>query len=285
MTMWNLKPLQGFDPREHLNIAFPDDEVTEAEKDFLIDLYVQYQAGLGRPSGALRAAGQRVELYDLVHDAYGLVQDNSRLKNLRSDLKLLADYCPYCGFGQISDLDHLLQRSRFKLLSIFALNLVPCCSVCNRGKRKKPGKNPAKHQLHTYLESVSNFDFLRASASINSTTGALEVTYSIEQCTGMSDELFGRLKFHLTEFKLHDKYVKQVNIHLNEQIAALRMAYKNGPSVLRSFLLETADAHKINFGTNDWRTALFRSLAHCDAFLNGGFEKALGRKGATSPRF
>lgn len=276
--MWNLKPPRGFDPREHLDIAFSNDEVTKAEKDFLISLYDQYKDGFGRPSKALRATGQRAELYDLVHDAYGLVQDNGRLKKLRADLKLLADYCPYCGFGQISDLDHLLQRSRFRLLSIFALNLVPCCGVCNRGKRKKPAVDPSKHQLHTYLESVSKFDFLRASARINASTGALEVTYSIKKCKGMSDELLSRLELHLVEFKLHEKYVKQVNIHLNEQIAALRMAFRSGAPVLKSFLLETADAHKENFGTNDWRTALFRALAQCEAFWSGGFEKSLGKR-------
>ncbi|MGE8237005.1 MAG: hypothetical protein ACN6PQ_12105 [Stenotrophomonas indicatrix] len=277
MTMWNLNPLKGFDAREHLDIAFADNEVTNAEKDFLIGLYEKYREGLGRPSEALCAPGQRQGLYSLVHDAYGMIQDNGRLKNLRADLKLLADYCPYCGFGQISDLDHLLQRSRFKLLSIFALNLVPCCGVCNRGKRKKPASNPAKHQLHTYLESVSQFEFLRATATIRSSTGALSVEYSVEQCIGMSDELFSRLKFHLIEFKLQEKYVKQVNIHLNEQIAALRMAYRNGPSELRNFLLATAHAHKENFGANDWRTALFLALAQCEAFWSGGFERALGK--------
>lgn len=276
--MWNLKPLEGFDARGHLDIAFANDEVTSTEKDFLIDLYKKYEECSGRPSDAMEGKGQRPALYKLVHDAYGLVQDSNRLKDLRADLKLLADYCPYCGFGEISDLDHLLQRGRFKLLSIFALNLVPCCGVCNRGKRKKPSSECSKHQLHTYLESVSAFDFLRADARINPKSGALEVTYSVEQCPGMSAELHARLKLHLIEFKLQKKYVKQVNIHLNEQITALKMAYRMGATVLKDFLLETAEAHKDNFGINDWRTALFRALAECEAFWSGGFEKALGMR-------
>jgi hypothetical protein len=277
VTMWNLTPPAGFDARGHLNIAFSNGEVTEAEKDFLIDLYQQYEMTLGKPSAAMQAAGQRAELYDLVHDAYNLVQDNRRLRKLRADLKLLADYCPYCGFAPISDLDHHLQRGRFKLLSIFALNLVPCCNPCNTGKRKFPSNDPAEHQLHTYLESVENFDFLRAAVDVHPDSGALEVSYSIERCVGMSEELHHRLQNHLTEFDLHKKYTKQVNIHLSEHQFGMTMAYESSAQVLRTYLIGTASAHKQNFGTNDWRTALFRGLALCEGFCNGGFKKALGK--------
>jgi len=281
--MWNLTPLDGFDARGHLNTAFANGEVTEVEKNFLMDLYQQYEATLGRPSVAMLAEGQRPELYTLVHDAYGLIQDNRRLKQLRTELKLLADYCPYCGFAPISDLDHHLQRGRFKLLSIFALNLVPCCSPCNTGKRRSPSDNPAEHQLHTYLESVAHFDFLRATVVLHPDTGALEVSYSIEQCVGMPDELHHRLKNHLLEFDLHKKYAKQVNIHLSEHDFGMTMAFESGAHVLRKYLNGTADAHKQNFGTNDWRTALFRGLALCDEFCNGGFKKALGKKAVPMP--
>lgn len=278
MTMWNLTPLQDFNPREHLDVAFADGEVTEAEKDFLIELYGKYQAALGRPSDTLRASGQRADLYRLLRSAYALVQDDRRLGELRADLKLLADYCPYCGFAPISELDHHLPKSRFQLLSIFALNLVPCCGPCNRGKRRLPSIDPDEHQLHTYLESVAQFDFLRASASIDSETGALSVVYSIDQCEGMSDELFARLKCHLDEFKLHTKYAMQVNIHLAEQIVGFRTTFQVGPELLQRFLVQTAGARKERFGTNDWRTALFRGLAECEPFWSGGFERALGNR-------
>ncbi len=282
MTMWNLKPLADFDPRAHLDIAFANGEVTEIEKDYLIGLYQQYEVDLGRPTAAMDSAGQRPELYDLVYDAYGLVQDGRRLKKLRADLKLLADYCPYCGFAPISDLDHHLQRTRYKLLSIFALNLVPCCHPCNSGKRQTPSASPAEHQLHTYLESVAHYDFLRAAVALHPETGALEVAYSVQHCVGMSLELHQRLVNHLTEFDLHTKYAKQVNIHLSEQLFALTMAFESGAQGLRNFLNGTAKALKDNFGVNDWRTALFRGLAECDAFCNGGFTRSLGKRGPSA---
>lgn len=280
MTMWNLTPPAGFDARGHLNTAFADGEVSEGEKDFLMAMYADYQASLGRPTVAMNVVGQRAELYKLVHDAYGLIQDGRRLAKLRAELKLLADYCPYCGFAPISDLDHHLQRSRYRLLSIFALNLVPCCHPCNTGKRRAPSDDSSEHQLHTYLESVLHFDFLRAAVSLHAETGALEVSFSIHQCAGMSDELHRRLQNHLIEFDLHKKYAKQVNIHLSEQLFALTQAFERGAPGLRNFLVGTAGAHSARFGANDWRTALFRGLALCDEFCGGGFERALGVKTA-----
>ncbi|MGM9516186.1 hypothetical protein ACS5PK_18190 [Roseateles sp. DB2] len=276
--MWNLKQLADFDAKKHLDTVFADGEVTEPEKSDLLALYKRYVATNGRPSDELRAEGHRKELYELIHKAYGQVQDNGRLKQLRADLKLLADYCPYCGFAPISDLDHHLQRAHFKLLSIYPLNLVPCCSPCNAGKRRKPSDDPAKHQIHTYLDSLSNFDFLRAKASLHPKTGALKVQYSIEQCEGMSDELYRRLQLHLEEFDLQAKYNRQVNIHLGEHEHSMSSTFARGPEELRSWLVGTADANKKRFGANDWRRALFAGLALCPAFWSGGFRKALGLK-------
>lgn len=274
--MWNLPRLKDFDARAHLDTAFQNGEVTDEEKDFLIELYSKYENGLGRPSAAMEAAGQRDELYGIVHDAYGLIQDRRRLGKLRADIKSLADYCPYCGFAPISDLDHHLQRGRYKLLSIFALNLVPCCHPCNTGKRKFPSDNGSEHQLHTYLESVASFDFLRANVAIDDASGGLNVTYFIEQQPGMDDELFARLKEHLKEFELHVKYAKQVNIYLSEHAFALEMAYETGVEGMKRYLRGTAKGYIKNFGVNDWRTALFRGLLECEPFCDGGFIKALG---------
>jgi hypothetical protein len=274
--MWNLKRLHDLDARSHLDVAFQNGEVTDIEKTFLMELYQQYELELGRPSLAMLAAGQRPALYSLVHDAYELVQDKRRLKKLRADLKLLADYCPYCGFAPISDLDHYLQRGRFKLLSIFALNLVPCCSPCNSTKSRTPSSDPTKHQLHPYLELVNQFDFLRADVAIHAATNALEVNYRIEQCAGMSAELHNRLQHHLVEFDLRNKYAKQVNIHLSSHEQGMIMTFNTGPAQLLEYLTGTANRNAKNFGPNDWRTALFFGLSRCNEFWNGGFQKALG---------
>jgi hypothetical protein len=279
--MWNLAQLEVANPREHLDVAFPigaiPELVSEAEKDALLQLYDLYAEKFGRPSVELTGEGERAGLLTVVHDAYALVQDSRRLAKLRAALKLLAQVCPYCGFGQVDELDHVLQRVHYKLFSIFPLNLVPCCGACNRGKRKVPSAIAGEHQVHVYLEDVSAFDFLRADVNIDADTGGLVVQYSVVQSEGMADDLFARLKNHLVEFKLHERYQKQVNLYLGGLEYPITSSFeRTGADGLKGFLVGMATALMKREGTNDWRTALMRGLAECPEFYEGGFKLALG---------
>lgn len=279
--MWNLKQLAVDDYRKHLDVAFPVGavpvDVSEAEKTELLQFYKLYEQRLGRPSADLIGEETSQELRQFVHDAYSLVQGGRRLGTLRSALKLLAESCPYCGYGPIEELDHLLQRGQYKLFSIFPLNLVPSCGACNKGKRKKPSADPNEHQVHVYLENLSEYDFLRTEVNVATDTGGLRVRYFVEKSEGMPDDLYSRLVHHLEEFGLQPRYERQVNIFLGGLEFSIISSYEVGGAVaLQQFLAGSADALKKRFGTNDWRTALMRGLSECAAFYEGGFRTALG---------
>lgn len=279
--MWNLKPLPVGDYNVHLDIAFPvgeaPEKVSKADKNELLWYYAKYEERLGRPSTELKGEEVSPELRKSVREAYALVQDGKRLGSLRSGLKLLAESCPYCGYGAIQELDHLLQRGEYELFSIFPLNLVPCCGTCNRGKRKISSVKSNEHQVHVYLEDISGYDFLRVRVNVHPGTGGLELRYFIEQSAGMADDVYYRLVHHLKEFDLQARYKKQANIFLGGLEYAITSSYKGGGSeALKSFLTGTAGALKKRYGPNDWRTSLMRGLSECAAFYEGGFETALG---------
>jgi 5-methylcytosine-specific restriction endonuclease McrA len=40
--------------------------------------------------------------------------------------------CPYCGLNRADTLDHFVEKALVPELALFARNLVPCCSECNR---------------------------------------------------------------------------------------------------------------------------------------------------------
>lgn len=277
--MWKLSspPYEAHD--ELLERAFPeaDRALTEADRATVLTKYAAYEALLGRPTPVLTAPEVPEELKNRMHDAYGLIQDGRRLSDVRAQIKHLAESCPYCGYGPIEDLDHLLQRAHFQIFSIFPLNLVPCCAACNRGKARNPIWEPEKQQIHVYLEDTSDFDFLRASVSLAPGTGALVANFYIHQSEGMSDELYARLSHHLIEFDLQARYQKQVNIYLGEQQGALVFIFdEHGGKGLKKLCISNAVALSKRFGTNDWRTALMRGLAECEEFYSGGFRNALG---------
>lgn len=279
--MWNLKKLNVEDYREHLEIVFPTDPphpvVSSADVDQVVDYYDLYEEKSGRPCAELVGEDTSEVLRQQVHDAYGLVQDGRRLGVLRSAIKLLADECPYCGYGPIEELDHLLQRGQYKLFSIFHLNLIPSCGTCNRGKRKMPSQNPGEHQIHVYLEDLSDYEFLKVTAEIDPESGGLRTTYWIDAPENMPTDVRDRLVHHIPEFDLQSRYKKQVNIFLGEMEYMIVSSFdEGGIDGLRRCLLGTADALKRRFGFNDWRTALMRGLAECEDFCSGGFRTALG---------
>ncbi len=278
--MWNLPRPALDDCEDHIDIAFPPAQagvVTAADKANLLALYVLYEELKGRPKTELQ--GEPLEALQLqaIHDAYELVQDRRRLASLRADVKLLTKTCPYCGYGDVEELDHLLQKAPFKAFSIFALNLVPCCGRCNRIKPKQPSANVQEHQVHVYLEDVSMYDLLRCDVEIDGASGALLTRYYVERPDDMSDDLYSRLAHHLTMFRLHDRYMRQVNQFLSGLEHALDEAYESGGAeTLTAYLLQTASKLRKRTGHNDWRYALLVGLASCPSFLNGGHPKALG---------
>ena len=279
--MWNLERPDIADVRGHLDTVFPavpaPPIASNADKDALISLYGDYETAHGHPEPGLLGNGLSVQLRQAVHDAYSEVQEKGKLSALRTALKLIAEECPYCGFGQIQDLDHHLPRGVYKPFSIFALNLVPSCATCNRRKSRVPKADPTKHLLHAYLEDVSAYDFLRTAILLDATDGSLQVRFSVAKPGGMSDELHSRLVNHFVEFGLHERYPAQANIYLSGLHTAFELAFNSGGGgALRAFLERSAEKSIERFGINDWRTALLRGLAHSNEFCDGGFVAALG---------
>jgi len=276
--MWQLARPDTSDVRKHLGLALKvTPAATAQEIDDIIALYDAYETDLGRPSDALKGEALRPDLLEAIRDAYGCVQDNGSLSDLRSALKLSTDECPYCGFGQVQDLDHHLPKAVFKPFSIFPLNLVPSCATCNRGKTRKPGTDPAKHLFNVYLEPKLTFQFLVARALIDPASGALLVQFSIRPSQPISGELLDRLKNHLVEFDLETRFPAQVNIYLGTLEVSLVDNYDSGGAVaVENFLRRSADASAKRNGLNDWRTALLHAVAECREFCDGGFSTALG---------
>ncbi len=279
--MWNLKRPDISAVRSHLDAVFPPQAVpallTAADKDALEQLYKDYEQANGRPLSSLKAANLGDAVLVQVLAAYGQVADSGKLSALRSALMLSADECPYCGFGEIRDLDHHLQKAHFQCFSIFPLNLVPACAKCNGHKPRKPKAASDKHQIHAYLEDMSAHQFLVADVTLKKS--AMSVRFRIEKSGKVTGELFARLCQHLEDFHLNDRYPARVNIFLSGQKTGLELAFEGGGAkAVRAFLKRSADANEAVFGKNDWRTALFVALAKSKRFCKGGFLQALGYK-------
>lgn len=242
----------------------------------LFQLYTTYDELSGRPSPALIAATFDVDFVGAIYNGYDEVQEGRRLNSLRNRLKATTLLCPYCGFGEVRDLDHHLPRGIYRALAIYARNLVPCCSACNGKKRAVAGAAPEVQFAHVYLDAAPGELFLLAQVQVSEAAG-LQAEFSIVQCAGMSADHYARLQFQLHRLDLNARYQAQVNIFVSSQRQSIEDAATGGPESLRTWLTRAHTYHLNSYGRNDWRAALFYGLAQSDDFINGGYMWCFGQ--------
>ncbi|MEO7178771.1 MAG: HNH endonuclease signature motif containing protein [Allosphingosinicella sp.] len=240
--------------------------LSAAERAAIHVVYDLYEAMLGQPAPGLTPVALDAAR-PFMHDAYDQVQIGGRLKDLRARLLASTQACPYCGFGEVKDLDHYLPRSTYGELAIHPRNLVPSCGPCNNAKRTVyPGMPAARGPglIHAYFQSLPDEDFLHADTELAG-DGTLTVTFRVDN-PGMDPALTAKLQFQLTRLKLNARYRAQVNKYLSEQRTAMLMIHGIGPALFSDFLAKTSEALVASYGRNDWRVALLRTLAADPAF-------------------
>jgi hypothetical protein len=280
MMMWNLPAPSGAESKKNLITGLRrasgkwDYPLATNETAQILDLYKKYIKRRGRPCKSLRNNKVPTGLGDAISHAYSQVQQGGRLHALRETLRLQANLCPYCGFGEVRDLDHHLPRSTYKALAIFAMNLIPCCHSCNGKKRALASSKAVGHFNHVYLEHLPNEPFFRA--KVNVSRRGLRVSFHIRKTPGISQLTVARLRKQFQRLDLHDRLTKQVNIFLLDLRPAIEMFADLGSTKLSAYLTSCRDQYRNDFGNNDWRVALMAGLAGSSKFCTGGYKYCFG---------
>src|SRR5690606_17281824 len=128
----------------------------------LLTVYERYDEQGGQASPRLIARHLGSRFLSEIKRAYKDTYEGNRLSGLKGRLMLAAQKCPYCGFGEVSELDHFLPRSTYNALAIYPRNLIPCCHVCNHKKDTLAGCEPENQFPHVYLEEWPDDKFLFA---------------------------------------------------------------------------------------------------------------------------
>lgn len=180
----------------------------------------------------------------------------------------MVDQCPYCGFGEVTDLDHYLPKSIYKALSVYPRNLIPSCSRCNRAKHAHVPEAQSQGMLHPYFAQIPQVRFFVA--DVDFSKNALTTNFKIESAT-IDAKLGQSLNFQLTRLKLNERYPKQINTFLfGLRTGLAELIETNDPALLREFLRRSALDMENRFGVNDWRSALLFGLSANDEFCDGG---------------
>lgn len=121
-------------------------------------------------------------------------------------IKIYIKVCPYCGFGEISEIDHFLPKSIYPEFSVFCFNLVPSCHICNS---KKSNKNNIC--IHPYFEDIKDIDkMLRAEFKLENES--LVCYYHKQKNIPIIVEK------HIDTFDILNRYKEKASIYMNNKI-------------------------------------------------------------------
>lgn len=179
--------------------------------------------------------------------------------------------CCFCNVGESSNLDHYLPKQAFPEFSIFSLNLVACCAVCNSYKKDHIEKDGVRACLHPYFDNVPTSRFLTVDTGLSS--DCLSLRFSVFQPAGMDSDTYALLDSHFNLLKLADRYLRMSLEHLGSLSKSLERIYgnlRNAGGVAQE-LINTAIDLEEHYGVNYWRAVLYRSLSDLVEFCDGGF--------------
>ncbi len=273
--MWKLNSPDTLESEKDILLAFHSSKQNKSidlkSKDKILELYSAYDEYKGEPRKKLLGHELGEDTLNGIHKSYDLVRKNGRLAHLKNRLKLTRSKCPYCGFGEASTLDHYLPRSEYKAHSIYARNLVPCCSPCNRKKDKIAGANPDSQFLHAYFIPYFKHQFLFATVQI--INKSLIVDFKIIKTIEMDEDNFRRACFQLEQLDLNNRYIPEIITFILSNKRDIERLGALGSAELKGHFIESHADSSALFGVNHWRTALWLALSQSDHFCDGGFKE------------
>ncbi|TGM04718.1 hypothetical protein EHQ86_11000 [Leptospira yasudae] len=256
--MKNLKPLKRDAKVDLLNII--SQKRTSLKKEFLEDKtkfingeYSKYRRIIKgkRIEPLLVTAVERLN-YNSLYDSKTKVSEEICNQIVESVPKIFSGKCVNCFIGNNEELDHFLPQSHFPYLSIFHLNLVPICGVCNKNKGENiPRKE--KDYLHPYFDRIPNTEYLKCRLIINQNYARAEYYLYDINIRKIAD----RVKEHYKNLKLFDRFKDNAAFYF-ARISHVKK--KRGAMVARKKLESDLDILQLYFGKNHWNVVLCKEM-------------------------
>ncbi|RHX77492.1 hypothetical protein [Leptospira yasudae] len=256
--MKNLKPLRRDAKTDLLKIisqkrTSQKKEILEDKIRFIKGEYSKYKRIVeGKRIGPLSVTTEEGASYKSLYDSKTKVSEEIRSQIVESVPKIFSGKCVNCFIGNNEELDHFLPQSHFPYLSIFHLNLVPICGVCNKNKGENiPRKK--KDYLHPYFDKMPNTEYLKCRLIINENYAKADYYLYDKNIQKIAD----RVKEHYKNLKLFDRFRENAAFYL-ARISHVNK--KRGPTVARKNLESDLDILKLCFGKNHWNVVLCKEM-------------------------
>lgn len=228
-----------------------------------LHLIMAHEAGVGDVAGldlkknyTARMARKGVPARP-VYDALKILPANNR--------------CPFCNYGPVETLDHILPKTQYPAFAVKPTNLVGCCDRCNRLKSAAVPTGPGDLYLHPYFDHVDHANWLKAELIHSTPTVA---KFYVDAPEELSPDQLSRINTQFAGLGLAGLYSDAAADEIVDIAEMLEeLLVEGGADAVKAHL---ARQHKSRLaaGQNSWRSALYQALSRSDWYCNGGFRIA-----------
>lgn len=208
---------------------------------------------------------------DLIKNYTGrMVKKTMPARAVYDALKILPKYdrCPYCRYGAIETLDHVLPKEHYPAFSVHPSNLVGSCNRCNKGKHNSVPSGPGDSSLHPYFDVVD--DKLWLIAEIVQTTPAAAL-FRVGDNPGFDANLEARLRRQFGELDLARLYSDIATEEIAGIEEELEEVFQTGiPDDVAAHLMRKSRSRR-KVIRNSWQAALYDAMATSGWYCSGGF--------------
>ena len=223
-------------------------------------IIARHESGLGN-----------VPAKDLINNyTYRMARKGAPARAVYDALKILPrnNRCPFCNYGSVETLDHVLPKQFYPGFSVKPTNLVGSCDRCNRLKWNAAPTGPGDGFLHPYFDRINHTIWL--SAEIVPSTPAA-ATFHVGTSAALDTDLISRIQTQFDGLELAHLYS---NVAADEIVdiedALIAIFQADGADGVAAHLAKQCQSRR-HANLNSWRAALYAALADSDWYCGGGF--------------
>jgi len=200
-----------------------------------------------------------------LHSCYG---NNVAFSRARKKLLSSAPKCPYCLLNRPNTLDHYFDKSDYPEYSVFAPNLIPCCSECNSLKGTRLFNDDQQRQfIHFYIDNIPNYQYLFVHFSIDAPKSIPQTFVDLQ--FQENEPLEQQIRNHFSQLdllrKFHDAIISRLPVVLGEIEIAKNggMTFDQIQEIMRVRYRALASTYKGNY----WETCMYEGLLSSEGVL------------------
>lgn len=178
--------------------------------------------------------------------------------------------CPYCSHREVKTVDHYLPKSKFISFAVTPINLVPCCSDCNKDKLDDYNFIKEKMLIHPYFDDIRSKDWLKCKVNV----GSWPITFTFHVSNNITDTVLkSRINYQFELLNLGELYADNATREFNKRVKSLVNEYNSNPTGKAfDFLNDNYESYGSE-NPNSWQTKMFEALKGSEWFIEEALPK------------